>query len=90
MISKAKEKGENEIEVLFEDISTTFVDPLVEYILKEKGTEVAAYAVEHHLKGPLRMRVRSSEGEPEDLVARAVDKLVADIDKVRSDLEKSE
>jgi len=88
MISKINRKGEDEVEIVLEDVSTTFVDPLVEYILQEDTTAVASYVVEHYLKGPLRMMVKSSKGDPEELIGKAVDKLNADIDRVKLDLEK--
>jgi len=70
-------------------VSTTFVDPLVDRILQEDTTAAASYVVEHYIKGPLRMMVRSSKGDPEELVRKAVDQLTLDIDRVKLDLEKS-
>ncbi len=70
-------------------MSTTFVDPLVDRILQEDTTAAASYVVEHYIKGPLRMMVRSSKGDPEELVRKAVDQLTLDIDRVKLDLEKS-
>jgi len=87
-ISKINRKGEDEVEIVFEDVSTTFVDPLVEYILQEDTMAAASYVVEHYLKGPLRMTVKSSKGDPEELIGKAVDKLNAEIDRVKLDLEK--
>jgi DNA-directed RNA polymerase subunit L len=88
MISKIDKKGEDEVEIVFEDVSTTFVDPLVDYILQEDTTAAASYVVDHYLKGPLRMTVKGSKGDPEELIGKAVDQLTSDIDRVRLDLEK--
>jgi DNA-directed RNA polymerase subunit L len=88
VISRIDKRGGGELDVIFEDLSTTFVDPLVDYILKEDSEASASYVVEHHLKGPLRLTVRSTKVDPEELIARAIDRLVGDIDKVKLDLEK--
>ena len=86
--SKADKKVDEEVRVVFENLSTTFVDPLVDYILKEDSSASASYVVEHHLKGPLTMTVRSSKSDPRELIARAIDTLVANVDKVKLDLER--
>jgi len=86
--SKTDKKGDEEVRVVFENLSTTFVDPLVDYILKEDSNASASYVVEHHLKGPLTMTVRSSKSDPRELIARAIDTLVANVDKVKLDLER--
>jgi len=89
VISRVNRKEEGEIEVIFEGVSTTFVDPLVDSVLQEDSSASASYVVEHHLKGPLRMRVKSAKQPPEELIARAIDRLISDLDKVKSDLERT-
>ena len=88
MAPKTDKKRNEEVKVVFENLSTTFVDPLVDYILKEDSSASASYMVEHHLKGPLTMTVRSSKSDPRELIAGAIDTLVADVDRVKLDLER--
>jgi len=81
-------KKNNELEILFDEPNTTFLDPLVTYILKYNDDAYASYSVEHPLTGPARIRIRSKNKQPEALLFDAMDKILSDLECLINELKK--
>lgn len=80
-------KGEHEFELIFDDTSTTFVDPLVTYILEVDKTAFATYVLDHPMKGPLRLIVKTEGEDPIEIITKAIDKLRRDIGEIKWKIE---
>ncbi len=83
-----RRKSEKELELIFDEASTTFVDPLATYILEVDKRAFATYVLDHPIKGPLRLVVRAERGDPVDLVFKAIERLQKEIEEIREHIEK--
>ncbi|MEM0259584.1 MAG: hypothetical protein QW314_07010, partial [Thermoproteota archaeon] len=71
---KVIEKNKNEIELIFKEPSTTFLDPLVSYMLKYNEDVLATYSVDHVLVGPARIVIRSKTKPAKEVLFSAIEK----------------
>jgi len=75
-------KNEQELELIFDNTTTTFIDPIVSYILEVDKSAFATYVLDHPIKGPLRLIVRTEKGDPAEVISKAIDKLGEDIEEI--------
>ena len=80
------ERNENELELIFKEPSTTFLDPIVSYILESNEDAVATYVVDHVLVGPARMIIRSKTKPAKEVLILAMDKIIKDLEKVKNEI----
>lgn len=83
---KVIEKNENEIELVFREPSTTFLDPLVSYMLKYNEDVLATYSVDHVLVGPARIIIRSKTKPAKEVLISAMEKIIDDLEKIKNEL----
>ncbi|MGB9758605.1 MAG: RpoL/Rpb11 RNA polymerase subunit family protein [Thermoproteota archaeon] len=80
------ERSENELELVFKEPSTTFLDPLVSYILKYNEDVLATYSVDHVLVGPARLIIRSKTKPAKEVLISAMEKIMDDLEKMRNEI----
>lgn len=81
------ERSENELELIFKEPNTTFLDPLVSYILKYNEDVLATYSVDHILVGPARIIIRSKTKPAKEVLISAMEKIVKDLEKMKNEIE---
>ncbi|MCI4439405.1 hypothetical protein JHC27_06135 [archaeon] len=80
------ERSEDELELVFKEPSTTFLDPIVSYILKYNEDVLATYSVDHVLVGPARIIIRSKTKPAKEVLISAMEKIMSDLEKVRNEI----
>lgn len=77
----------NSLEVVVENEDYTVLAPLLTYLLQDPDVEYATYTIDHPLlrNAVIRVRTRGSK-DPVKAIEDAVNKILADIDSVSSQL----
>ncbi len=71
-------EGNGELELRV-DGEETLVQAIRYYLLQDENVEFAAFKREHPLKGYFRLYVKVKEGDPREAIAKAIDKMKADL-----------
>ncbi len=78
MDTKVIEKKKNALTIQVAGEDHTLGNAITSSLWKEKGTDSAAYRIDHPLKGNLQLTVKSSKKKPKDLLITAAKTLEKD------------